>query len=227
MKKGILVTIALIMFSMLLFGKGKGEGKDKYIELMDLGLSVKWATCNIGATKPEDFGNYYAWGEVEQKNIYNWETYKWCDGSIYGLNKYCYGIEHKPVNEEHDNIKRLESNDDIAHIKLGDKWRMPTIGEIIELISNCEAEWTTLNGVRGCRFTSKKNGNSIFLPAAGVRYDEGLGSYGLGEYWSSSVNSGYNPSSASILGFFYSDSLTVDFGYEERSRGLTIRPVSE
>ena len=194
---------------------------------VDMGLSVKWAACNIGATKPEDFGIYYAWGETEQKSIYNWNTYKWCDGSIYGLNKYCFGIERKPVNEVHDNKKRLDVNDDIAHIMLGSKWRMPTIDEIIELINNCEVEWTTLNGVRGCRFISKTNGNSIFFPAAGTRYDEGLTSYGLGEYWSSSVNTGYNPSSASVLAFFCVDSLTVDFGYEERCRGLTIRPVSE
>ena len=225
MKKGILVIIAMIMFSMFLFGKS--VGKSKSMRPVDMGLSVKWATCNIGATKPEEFGNYYAWGEVEQKDFYNWETYKWCDGSVYGLNKYCFGIERKPVNEVHDNKKHLDVDDDIAHIMLGGKWRMPTVDEIIELIYNCEAEWTTLNGVRGCRFISKKNGNSIFLPAAGTRYDDGLTSYGLGAYWSSSVNTGYNPSSASILGFYSLDSLMVDFAYEERSRGLTIRPVSE
>ena len=136
-------------------------------EYVELGLpsGIKWATCNIGATKPEEYGGYYAWGETEEKSYYDWDTYKWCNGTYNSLTKYCTDSGSGRV----DNKTVLDPEDDVAHIKWGGSWRMPTRDEIKELNDNCTWQWTTLNGVNGYRVTGP-NGNSIFLPAAGYCY---------------------------------------------------------
>lgn len=153
-------------------------------EYVDLGLSVKWATCNVGATKPEEYGDYFAWGETEPKEMYDWSTYKWCNGSETTLTKYCTDGSYGTV----DNKTQLELSDDAAHANWGDSWRMPTDSELTELREQCTWTWTTQNGVNGCKVTSKSNGNSIFLPAAGYYYDSLLGSVGIGGIcWSSSL----------------------------------------
>ena len=129
-------------------------------EYVDLGLSVKWATCNMGASSPEEYGDYYAWGETETKSTYDWNTYKWCKGSENTLTKYCTDSDYGTV----DNKTVLDPEDDVAHVKWGGNWRMPTDAEIEELRENCIWKWTTQNGKNGYKVTSKKNGNSIFLP---------------------------------------------------------------
>ena len=137
-------------------------------ELVDLGLSVKWATYNVGATAPEEYGNYYAWGEIETKSDYSWSTYKF--GGQYYITKYNDDDENGIV----DNKYELESEDDVAHTAWGSVWRMPSIYEYNELINNCDWLWTTLNGVNGYLVTSKKVGytdRSIFLPAGGFYFD--------------------------------------------------------
>ena len=126
-------------------------------EYVDLGLSVKWATFNVGASKPEDYGDYFAWGETETKDKYSWATYKWCDGTSTNMTKY---------NTE-DRKTILEPADDVAQVHWGGKWRMPTKEEIEELIDNCTWSESIQNGVKGYVVTSKHTGNSIFFPYSG------------------------------------------------------------
>ena len=192
-------------------------------EYVDLGLSVKWATCNVGASKPEEYGDYFAWGETQPKETYDWSTYKWCNGSYDTQTKYCtdsyYGIV--------DNKTQLELSDDAARANWGGSWRMPTHEEQEELRTQCTWTWTTQNGVYGYKVTSKKSGytnKSIFLPAAGYRLDSSLsdaGSYGY--YWSSSLYPDY-PDSAYVLRF-YSD--FVDWLISSRFYGQSVRPVCQ
>ena len=130
-------------------------------EAIDLGLpsKTKWASCNVGATKPEEYGGYYAWGETEEKETYTWESYihwVWV-GSYYNLLDLGSDISGTDY--------------DVAHVTWGGDWVMPTYDDFEELFDNCDYEWTTLNGVDGMKFTSKTNGNSIFLPAAGYRWE--------------------------------------------------------
>ena len=146
---------------------------------VDLGLpsGTLWATCNVGAANSEDFGGYFAWGEIEAKNDFNESTYKWYRWSdtrrCWELAKYCSDV---------DNKWKLDLKDDVAHVKWGGKWRIPTQEQFQELKAQCKSEWTTLNGVKGCRFTSKINGNSIFFPACG---HFSWPDWGFGSYWSS------------------------------------------
>ncbi len=189
-------------------------------EAVDLGLSVKWATCNVGATKPEEYGGYYAWGETEEKDNYSWGTYKWCKGSYDTMTKYCTDSSYGTV----DNKTTLAPGDDVAHVKWGGNWRMPTRAEQDELREKCKWEWTTVNGVSGYKVTSKKNGNSIFLPAAGSRYGTEVyyrGSYGY--FWSSSLYSS-NSNSAFYLGFYIGGR---DWDSSSRCYGFPVRPVCD
>lgn len=203
-----------------------------HVHAVDLGLSVKWACCNIGATKPEEYGGYYAWGETEEKSNYTGDTYKWgyTDGTITGWNvtKYCV---HESCGNV-DNKTVLEPADDVAHVKWGGSWRMPTLDEIRELVNRCSWEWTSLNGVDGYRVTGP-NGNSIFLPAAGYRYCTEFDNRGTtGRYWSSSLGGNYSyyyySKSAYGLHFYddYYDWNNWDGGYDRRG-GRSVRPVSE
>lgn len=194
-------------------------------ELVDLGLSVKWRARNLGATKPEEYGDYYAWGEVETKNNYDWSTYKWCNGGYNKITKYC--PENKGDNWDGtgkpDGKTVLDLEDDAAHVVLGGNWRMPTDKEWSELRTQCTWTWTTWNGVNGCIVQSKSNGNSIFLPAAGYRYGTDLiFSVSDGFYWSSSLRGG---SSWAWAEGFYSGG--AHSGIQIRYDGLSVRPVSE
>ena len=192
-------------------------------EYVDLGLSVKWATCNVGASKPEDYGDYFAWGETTTKSTYDWSTYKYCNGSYNTLTKYNNSSSYGSV----DNKTTLELADDAARANWGGSWRMPTDSELTELREQCTWTWTTQNGVNGYKVTSKKSGytnKSIFLPAAGYRDDSslfGAGSYG--RYWSSSLYTD-NPSRAWGV-YFYSSS--VYRYYYFRNYGFSVRPVCQ
>ena len=189
-------------------------------EYVDLGLSVKWATCNVGANAPEEYGDYFAWGETQPKTTYDWSTYKWCNGSYDTQTKYCTDSYYGTV----DNKTQLELSDDAARANWGGSWRMPTTEEQQELINNCTWTWTTQNGVNGYKVTSKKNGNSIFLPAAGYRDDSSLNYAGSTGYdWSSSLSSDY-PGDAYGLGF---NSDLVGWGYYYRYYGHSVRPVCQ
>ena len=156
---------------------------EKVYEAVDLGLSVKWATMNIGANAPEEYGDHFAWGETTPKSAYIWSTYTLCKGSETTLTKYCTSSDLGTV----DDKTVLDPEDDAAHVNWGGTWRMPTYDELDELKTKCTWVWTVQNGVSGRKVTGP-NGNSIFLPASGYRYDSWLdyaGSYGY--YWSSSL----------------------------------------
>ena len=173
-------------------------------EYVDLGLSVKWATCNVGARSPEDYGSYYAWGETSIKPSYeevNSNTYRKEVGDIGGNAIY-----------------------DAARANWGSTWRLPTWNEIEELIKECTWTWTKMDGRKGYKVTSKVNGKSIFLSAAGDRNDLSLvnaGSYGF--YWSSTPRTS-NTDYAYILFFHRSN---VDRDIDDRFLGQSVRPVSE
>ena len=190
-------------------------------EYVDLGLpsGIKWATCNVGATKPEEYGGYYAWGETDEKNNYYWSTYKWCNGSYDTQTKYCTNSSYGTV----DNKTTLDPEDDVAHVKWGGSWRMPTKAEQDELRDKCTWTWTTRNGVNGYKVTGP-NDNSIFLPAAGCRYGTGANYRGVsGCYWSSSLLS-YDSGDACDL-YFSSD--YRGWGDYGRYDGRSVRPVSK
>ncbi|MCD7710294.1 MAG: DUF1566 domain-containing protein [Porphyromonadaceae bacterium] len=173
-------------------------------EYVDLGLSVKWATCNVGASSPSDYGNYFAWGETTTKSSYtesNSITYNIRMGDIAGNADY-----------------------DAATANWGNTWRLPTKDEIDELINNCEWTWTTQDGHNGYEVTGPSS-NSIFLPAAGTRgtslSDTGDGGY----YWSSSpINLGSYSSDAYLLVF--KDPIFVRL-WNDRYVGYSVRPVTE
>lgn len=160
-------------------------------EYVDLGLSVKWASCNVGANAPEDYGLYFAWGETtgytqdtSDGRSFDWKNYKWCKGSNSTMTKYCTSSSYGTV----DNKTTLDPEDDAAAVNWGGSWRMPTKAEQDELRIYCTWIWTSQNGVYGYKVTSKNNGNSIFLPAAGGRWSSDFDNAGsVGYYWSSSL----------------------------------------
>ena len=188
-------------------------------EYVDLGLSVKWATCNVGASTPEEYGDYFAWGETQPKDTYNWSTYKWCNGSSNSQTKYCTNSSYGTV----DNKTTLDLSDDAARANWGGSWRMPTDAELTELRTECTWTWITENGVNGYKVTSKSNGNSIFLPAAGYRYNNVIAIDGSALYWSSSLGSNY-PDYACDL---YFDATWVGFSSLTRDYGRSVRPVCQ
>ncbi len=205
---------------------------------IDLGLpsGLKWASFNLGATRPEEYGDYYAWGETEpyyssqdpltwkegKEAGYYWSSYKWCMGAYYTLTKYCTDSRYG-YNGFTDGKTVLDPEDDAAHVNLGGKWRMPTDDEWTELRENCTWSWTTQNGVDGYLVTGP-NGNSIFFPAAGNRNNTNLDDAGSnGNYWSSSLNTGF-PSCAMGVGFRFGSVLRNLY---DRSLGQSVRPVTE
>lgn len=194
-------------------------------EWIDLGLpsGLLWASTNIGAEKSEDFGLYFAWGETEgyegitDEKQFSWADYKLCGGSDNTLTKYNNDSSYGTV----DNKLVLEQVDDAAYTS--DKTcRMPTKADLEELTANTTSVWETLNGVNGRRFTSKTNGNSIFVPAAGLCGDGSVGLVGsAGNLWSSSLDESY-PGDGWFLGF---DSGNVGVDYDYRYGGFTVRAV--
>ncbi|MCF0124082.1 MAG: BACON domain-containing protein, partial [Ruminiclostridium sp.] len=205
-------------------------------EYVDLGLSVKWATCNVGAESETDCGQYFAWGETTEKEDYSWDNYKWGkfddnDKTNYGMIKY----------NNTDGLTTLEAADDPATAAWGEKWRTPTIDQIEELLYNCDWTWETKkdsggNDVKGCTFTSKINGNSIFMPAGGYRDGTELIDanyymnvdgfyYWDGYYWSSSRYGDYVGRVSHIWLDFSTKILDVYSG--PHYQGYSVRPVTK
>ncbi|MCQ2324043.1 MAG: hypothetical protein MJZ53_04235 [Paludibacteraceae bacterium] len=191
------------------------------VEAIDLGLpsGIKWANINVGATKPEEYGAYFAWGETKQKTTYNWSTYfDTKDG----------GSTFTKYNNNGGNTT-LDLEDDAAHVNWGGSWRMPTTAEQDELQNkdNCTWEWkTNYNGtdVNGYLVTSKKNHNSIFLPASGYREDSSLRYVGsFGYYWSSSLHMGFSD----CAGYLYIRTDDVAWRSSLRNYGHSVRPVCQ
>jgi hypothetical protein len=198
---------------------GTGLHEDDYV---DLGLpsGLLWATCNVGASAPEDYGNYYAWGETTPKDTYNWSTYQYCNGSNSTMTKYCTNADYGN-NGFTDNLTTLLPEDDAAAANWGGNWRMPTKEEFQELYNNTTVTWTQQNGVNGRLFTAS-NGNSLFLPAAGYRSGSSLYDAGSwGDYWLSSLDTD-NPYCAWYF-HFYSDYCSMYYDY--RYCGQSVRAV--
>ncbi len=191
---------------------------------VDLGLpsGIKWATCNLGAMNPWEYGGYYAWGETAEKSIYNGNTYKWGAWSPYW--KYCNDVFCNIM----DNKWKLEPEDDAAHVIWGGSWRMPTLEDYNELVSNCRIEWTIMNNTKGVKLVSKINSNSVFFPAAGLRMDESLINPRCGYYKSSSL---YEKNSQDAYVFLFVPK--EEYGQSEfkvipnlRELGQSVRPVT-
>lgn len=200
-----------------------GGGLDNHT-WVDLGLpsGALWATCNIGANAPEEFGYYFAWGEIQPKDTYYWDTYKYCNnGNEYMLTKYCDDASFG-YNNFTDNLTVLQSSDDAASTNWGDGWRMPTYEEWRELIQNTTHEVTTQHGVNGNLFTAT-NGNSLFLPYAGARLDGIHDNHyeNNGFYWSSSLGMDF-PCSARSFTDSWNDCV---MRYSYRFYGFSIRAV--
>ena len=194
-------------------------------EYVDLALpsGIKWATMNVGATTPEGYGDYFAWGEIEAKTNYSWNTYKWCEGTSMTMTKYCNKGGYGTV----DNETTLYPEDDVAQVKWGGDWRMPTYSELSELVDKCTWTKTTLNGVNGYLVTSATNGNSIFLPAAGIYSYERLDKADTNAYFWSSTLSNSAPYKAGSMYFSTSDSSLGYWLDNESTRygGRSVRPV--
>ena len=193
-------------------------------EYVDLGLpsGTLWATCNIGATKPEEYGDYFAWGETSTKDTYDWTTYKYSKGDEDELTKYCDDYSDYGYNGFTDSLTELQRGDDPATANWGRGWQTPSYEQWEELLANTTSKWTTQNGVEGRLFTSKKNGQSLFLPAAG-RWVPELRDVGSdGHYWSSSLDTG-DPRSAWRF-YFYSATCEMS-SYGSRDDGLSVRAV--
>ena len=191
-------------------------------EWVDLGLpsGTLWATCNVGANTPEEYGDYFAWGETEPKEVYNWNTNKWGyydENSKLHITKYNITSNYGPI----DNKTELEPEDDAAYVNWGPSWRMPTYEQVKELIKKCSWQWMTRNGVAGLQVTGP-NGNSIFLPNAGYRYNDSLyESYFEGYYWSRSL---YDYSSDCAYRIRISE-WVHNYNSYNRYFGYTVRPV--
>lgn len=189
-------------------GKPAGDNSPSWVKAVDLGLSVKWASGNVGANSEADYGDYFSWGEVATKSLYNQNTYKMWDlskSSWVDIGYDIYGTDH-----------------DVAHVRWGGTWRMPLASEFRELIEKCTVQETTVGGVKVVRFTAA-NGNSIVLPEAGYR-EGGNVERGAVQccYWSSSASMAGSP----YLLMASKDADVVVWG-ALAFRGLTIRPVTE
>jgi hypothetical protein len=192
-------------------------------DYVDLGLpsGTLWATCNVGANKPYGYGNYYAWGEVTPKELYEWNNYKYACGDHKKLTKYCNKSEYGQ-NDFTDNLIVLQPADDAASSSWGNGWRLPTIAQWKELMQNTTSDAITQNGVRGKLFVGP-NGNSMFLPAAGY-YDSGKQcSVSFGYYWSNSICSDYPYRSWGFWFNLYPKGFGVD--HESRDYGKLVRAV--
>ena len=219
---------------------GGGGTTPSTMEYVDLGLpsGLKWAKCNLGASKPSDYGDYYAWGETAPKADYTWATYKWMQAGQSDwkyITKYTFadgktgGIWYdSDGNFIGDNLTTLRPADDAATQQLGSPWRMPTVDEQKELITKCTWTWTTQDGVNGYQVDGP-NGNAIFLPAAGYRSGSALGSAGSRGFYLSNSHSSHSSYSSSrndvvFRIYFYSNGQHSMDTYL-RCLGFSVRPV--
>ena len=196
------------VIDMVTFVAKSKEVKKVDLKEVDLGLSVKWASCNIGASSPEEYGDYYAWGETQTKSEFKDKN-------------------SKTMRVEINTDISGDPNYDAATANFANGWRMPTKGEFEELMSKCSWEWTSVNDINGCKVTGP-NGKSIFLPAAGSYFaNEKLDSEGeLGVYWSSTPETDYSYRDKHADYFMFVNGIKRVL-YGLRSNGMPIRPVKD
>ena len=202
------------------------DGSENDHDYVDLGLpsGLKWATCNVGAAKPEDYGDYFAWGETSTKSVFSWTNYKFRTSGDHEsdviFSKYNSNSGYGTV----DNKTTLDLSDDAARANWGGKWRMPTKADFEELKSNCTCTWTIQGGINGYILTSKNNNRSIFLPAGGRWYESSLDDVGVkGSYWTSSLYSAYQYPFYAYFLLFNESYVTSNYHY--RCQGRSVRPV--
>ena len=213
-------SILLLFLTFLLVNVGNATAQQKH-EYVDLGLpsGTLWAACNIGAANPEDYGDYFAWGETSTKSDYTWGNYKYCrDYDSHKLTKYVY-LPGWGYNGFTDQLSTIEKSDDVAYQKWGSDWCMPTWVQFFELEKNCTWTWTSRNGKNGYEVKGR-NGNTIFLPAAGEegRWDVGARGY----YWSSSRNKTYSENAEALC---ITSSEINEMYSSGRNNGYSVRPV--
>lgn len=204
---------------------GNNQGNDH--EYVDLGLpsGTLWATCNVGANAPEDYGDYFAWGETDSKDNYNWKTYMWCNGSERILTKYSKDCLYYDDGFVWCKME-LDPMDDAAYVKWGELWRMPSQEQIHELCNFCTWQWTQLNGINGQMVTGP-NGNSMFTPAAGQRSGDSLHHAGpifVGYYWSRGLNSDPDNPDDACCNLRFSFKYACPF-IDNRYTGCSVRAV--
>ena len=197
------------------------------IQMVDLGLSVKWASCNIGANRPEEYGDYFAWGETETKQEFSWSNYRFCSYDEKRGTKTLLKYNNSSNNGTVENKTVLDLDDDIAHQVLGGTWRMPTVKEFNELKYHCLWNWTKIREIYGFKIYREEKEFSdryIFLPAAGFIDNNILNSAGsFGAYWSKSLEQNY-PIGAYYL-YLNQEKLGITDYY--RRCGQSIRPVCQ
>lgn len=252
MKTVVATTLALLVLMAFVFPERSIVNEINGHEYVEMGDGLKWATCNVGASLPQEFGDYYSWGETSTKKDYRWETYKWMqegESEWNGITKYTIrdgmheALWYKKAPEDStsfifvgDGQSELSREDDAATANWGGTWRTPTAKEWSRLMNQKKYSWrwTTINGVSGVKITSKVRGylgNSIFLPAAGGYDGEKLdGKERGGYYWSSSLSYG-NSDTAFDLGFTIKEKgirrRIIDLGPDFRLYGLSVRAVSD
>lgn len=201
-------------------------GKDgKQYAVVDLGVDVLWATCNIGAASPEQYGYYFAWGETQSKEEYYWSTYSHCDGEPSAIKKYVFDENLGTV----DHKNTLEPVDDAAKQLMGDSWSIPSRAMYQELLYRCNYKCCKLNDTWGYLFTSKENGNSIFFPLSGMRDPKDIFfSSERGYYWSNELYTGDKDNKKTHNAFtldLLKEKEPISSSFQSREIGLPIRPV--
>ena len=225
----LLTIIALMLITLI--ANAQPCPDDNHPHAIDLGLpsGTKWACCNVDASKPEDYGGYYAWGETEEKDNYRWYTYKhgYRDDDDSGTSDIFDGSTYWHGSHKFGN-SICGTSYDVAHVKWGNSWQMPTYEQLEEFLNNCDYEWITLNGINGMIFTSKINKGKVFFPAAGNRTRQ--------ETWCLGEQGSYHMGTRSFKDDYYSDHLLLSkvFGSgiavivgSDSSVGRTVRPVTE
>lgn len=204
--------------------ESSGGGGNSSHEWVDLGLpsGTLWATCNVGAVMPYEYGHYFAWGETERKEVYDWSTYKYCNGSENTLTKYCNN-SYCGYNGFTDTLTILQSGDDAATVNWGNGWCTPTKEQWVELMSNTTSAWTTQNDVCGRVFYG--NGQSLFLPAAAIHSSLNRADYSYywsdyGYYWSSLLDGQY-----AAWTLYFSSYGTFNMSSSRRACGVPVRAV--
>ena len=194
---------------------GSGASQNESSDLVDLGLSVKWATCNIGASSPQDPGEYFAWGEITTKSEYSWATYDFSREATTDMRKY----------NGTDNLQAADAEEDIVHLRYGGNWRMPTLDELNELRNNCTWQEIKENDVLvGYKIVSKTNYNFIYLPVTGYKQGTELKDEHRAHYWTGTRNDNYYPHKARALNETH---FTSYHDGDDRCLGMPVRGVRD